>query len=158
MPRKKGVRAKSAHEWQPVFLASLRKVPIIRAACQDAGITRAASYQCRERDPEFAADWDAAYQEGIQGRTDVLEAALWQRAQAKSDLLLIFALKALKPDVYGDRAKIDLTHHVNRDEVASAFRAFVGVVKRHVTDPDTLALIQRDFTATLESRQLELGA
>lgn len=158
MPRKKqsegGKRARSAAEWKDTFLAFLRERPIVAAACKEAGIVRAAAYDERGHDPEFAKQWDAAKQEGIDHRVDMLEAALLSRAQSKSDILLIFALKSLKPDVYGDRTRVDLTHHVKIDDVAAAFRSFVNAVKKHVTDGPTIAAIEAEFTTAIKSGPL----
>lgn len=155
-PRRPPQRAASPSdgEWKPVFLAALRQVPIVRVACQEAGIVRAAAYQWRDKDPAFAKAWDQALEDGIENRVDVLEAALFSRAQKKSDVLLIFALKSLKPEIYGDRTRVDLTHHVKIDDVGLAFRAFVDAVKRHVSDEDTIRRIEHDFTLALKGSRL----
>lgn len=157
--RPKGNRGASADEWQPAFLESLRTNPNIKEACNVAGIVRAAAYLSRAKSKAFAEQWDAALKAGIDHQVDVLESAMWRRAETKSDLLLIFALKALKPDVYGDRTRIDMTHHVKIDDVATAFRSFVTAVKRHVSDPATIGAIEADFTAAIKSSKLDqLGA
>jgi len=82
--------------WRPKFLEVLSNSANVRAACQAAGVNRRTAYRHRERNPGFAAEWEEALQEAA----EVLEAVAWQRAKEKSDLLLIFLLKSLKPDQY----------------------------------------------------------
>lgn len=91
-PKKK----RSAGEWRPVFLATLRNSGNVRAACEKAGIARKTAYDHKDRSPEFAAQWDEAIQEAC----DILEAAAFRRATASSDTLLIFLLKANRPAKY----------------------------------------------------------
>jgi hypothetical protein len=61
------------------------------------------------------ADFAAAWDEAIEEARDLLQAEAWQRALKRSDVLLIFLLKAYRPEKYGDRmslrhaGKIDLT-------------------------------------------------
>jgi hypothetical protein len=85
-----------ADEWRPRFLTALRNSANIRAACQAAGIDRRTAYRNRDSAPEFAAQWDEALQDAI----DALEQTAIKRAQASSDTLLIFLLKAHRPDKY----------------------------------------------------------
>jgi hypothetical protein len=87
---------KQAREWRPAFIAALRNSGNIRAAAQAAGVDRHTVYRARETSPDFAAEWDSALEDAI----DVLEATARQRAQASSDTLLIFLLKAHRPDKY----------------------------------------------------------
>ena len=89
---------------------------VTRAAAK-AGMGRMTAYDWRERDPEFAAAWDQAIEDG----TDKLEDEAHRRAfhgtdkpvyQSKelvghireySDTLAIFLLKARRPDKFKDR-------------------------------------------------------
>lgn len=94
-------------DWRDRFCAALANTANVRAACQAAGKNRAAVYRVRKEDPEFAARWKDALDDAC----DVLEAVARQRATAPakaSDLLLIFLLKAHRPDVY--REKHEHTH------------------------------------------------
>lgn len=52
-------------DWKPVFLEALRNVPVVRHACEVAGIGRTTAYEARERDESFAQAWDDAMEEGI---------------------------------------------------------------------------------------------
>jgi hypothetical protein len=92
----------------------------VAAACRAAGVERATAY--RDRDPRFAAAWDEAAEDG----TDLLELECRRRAvegvdrpvfykgqqvgtvKEYSDRLLIFLLKANRPEKYRDN--FDLYH------------------------------------------------
>ena len=85
---------------QEAFLTALAKVGNVSAAAKMAGVTRQATYRWR-KDDEFKVRWDEAIDEAIEG----LEFELLKRAtQGKkpSDVLLMFALKGLKPEKYRD--------------------------------------------------------
>ena len=60
--------------------------------------------------PDFAQAWEEAIEQAV----DILEAEAWQRARKKSDILMIFLLKAHKPEKY--REKVSL-HHSGRIDV-----------------------------------------
>lgn len=86
-------------EWAPAFLEALRNSGNVRASCRAAGISRQSAYDFRGNDAPFATAWQEALDEAI----DVLEAAARQRALHSSDTLLIFLLKAHRPEVYRER-------------------------------------------------------
>ena len=63
----KGLRAPArarTRDWAPVFLASLARTGSVRASARAAGVGRRTVYDRRERDLEFAAAWDAAFELG----------------------------------------------------------------------------------------------
>ncbi len=81
----------------------MRNSANVRAACAAAGVGRRTVYDKRQRDPKFAQDWDEALEEAC----DVLEAAAWKRASGgESDQLLIFLLKAHRPQKFRDRYEL----------------------------------------------------
>jgi len=82
------------------FLAALREGFSIANAAGAAGAGRGAMYVWRKEDPEFAADWDDAIEVG----TDKLEDEARRRAMNGSDAVLMFLLKARRPQQYKDRA------------------------------------------------------
>lgn len=116
---------KKVSEWAPVFIDALRETGNVTAAARAAGIDRSTAYRYRNKDTaparEFAAAWDDALEEAI----DSLEAEAWRRARdgvdhpviyegeitdtykKYSDTLLIFLLKANRPQKYRDN--IDIT-------------------------------------------------
>lgn len=91
-------------DWQDRFLAALRNSGNVRAACQAAKVERMTAYRHRKKSPVFAQKWEDALQDAV----DVLEAVAWKRAQDISDTLLIFLLKAHRPDVYSDKVRLEI--------------------------------------------------
>lgn len=117
MPRKKGSKNKApTKDWIKPFLAAMRAYPVVRVACEKAGISRAEAYRCRMLDPEFAVEWDNAKDDGI----DVIEASLHQRARDKDTLAAIFLLKHLRPAVYADNVSVNVTGSLSVEEVTNA--------------------------------------
>lgn len=52
-------------DWKPAYLAALRQVPVIKHACEAAGIDRTTAWRAREADEEFAKAEQEAMEEGI---------------------------------------------------------------------------------------------
>lgn len=114
---------KNTREWAPRFLVALAEGPNVSAACRAVGIGRSTAYDHRRQDAEFARGWDDALDQGV----DELVGECYRRARhgverpvyqggAKvgtvteySDTLAIFLLKSHRPEVYGDRSKVDVT-------------------------------------------------
>jgi hypothetical protein len=109
------------------FLAALRAGWTVTHAAERARRNKRRMYDLREVDEAFAAQWDAAIEEG----TAVLEDELHRRAlegwedmefngagelvrrvRGYSPALLIFSLKARKPDTYRDNAAIAVAANV----------------------------------------------
>ena len=90
------VTLEKEREWFPTFLAVLRNTANVRAACEKAKIDRRTAYRNRDDNESFRARWDTA----IEDACDQLEAAAWLRAKGRSDTLLIFLLKAHRPERY----------------------------------------------------------
>jgi hypothetical protein len=85
-----------APDWSLPFLRTLAATGNVTASCAAAGIGRRTAYDRKDIDPEFAAAW----QEALEAGTDELERVARDRALAGSDTLMIFLLKARRPDVY----------------------------------------------------------
>lgn len=85
------------------FLKALRQVPNVTRAARMARMSRKTAYKHREDEQEFADAWDEALQEGI----EALEETCWRDAQKGNTALMIFLLKAHKPEKYRD----DYEHH-----------------------------------------------
>lgn len=103
-------------EWEPVFLETLAQNCNVKAACASAGIERSTAYKRRKADNDFAESWDDAIDDGV----DALAAEARRRAAEGtrrgiwhqgvrvgeeieySDTLIIFLLKAHRPEVYRD--------------------------------------------------------
>lgn len=92
-------------DWAPRFLEIFRQTCNVRLSADGAGIDRDAAYRRRQRDQRFAEAWAQAEQDAI----DVLEAEARRRALSTSDTLLIFLLKAHRPDRYREQSRVELT-------------------------------------------------
>jgi len=68
-------RARSALVWRPRFLAALSMTNSVRLSARHARISRKMAYAHRERDKEFAEQWD----EAIETALDLLHARVFQR-------------------------------------------------------------------------------
>lgn len=107
------------------FLAELAKgIPVIHAA-QSAGVARNTLYKRRKSSKKFAAAWDDALEDGRLQLVDKLEQEADRRAMEGvttgvflykdkvfpkkrfSDTLLLARLRALDPERYADRSKVE---------------------------------------------------
>jgi hypothetical protein len=84
------------------LLEALRAHPSRAKACRKARISRNAFYMWLHDDPAFAAQVDAAIEEGL----DALEDALTERATATSDTAAIFLLKTRRRAIYGEHVTV----------------------------------------------------
>lgn len=119
-------------KWMPAFLTALSQTGNVTSSCEKAGITRTHAYDVRQVDPEFAAAW----QNALEIATDALEQEARRRAHEGlkryrftksgqpildpetgqpyfeheySDTLLIFLLKAHRPEKYRERYEHQVT-------------------------------------------------
>jgi hypothetical protein len=65
-----------------------------------SGVSRATAYRFRGHDRAFAEAWDDAIEEAV----DMLELEAHRRAIEGSDRLLMFVLRALRPEKYRENA------------------------------------------------------
>lgn len=91
----------TAKNWKPVFLDAYAETGNVKESATLAGVTKQAVYKARKNSKAFAADFTQAREEA----GDVLEGEAFKRAKSTSDTLLIFLLKGLKPETYGDRIR-----------------------------------------------------
>lgn len=106
--------------WKKKFIQRLSETGNISASCRKAGITRQRAYQVRDEDVAFAQAWDEALVISVENlelearrraELGVLEPVYHQGAQVGtiskySDTLMIFLLKAHKPDMYRDNQHV----------------------------------------------------
>lgn len=92
----------------------------VTRACKVSGVSRSTAYQWRSEDPLFAERWqevDEANVEALEaearrrGMHGVLEPVFFKgdevgQIRKYSDALIMFMLKAKRPDVYRDRAHV----------------------------------------------------
>jgi hypothetical protein len=139
-------RADRTAKKREAFLAALEKTANVSRACQTARIPRRSVYDWREADEEFAKAWEEALERG----TDALEDEAIRRAhqgvlkpvyqggkkvgtiREYSDTLLIFMLKARRPEKFKER----IEHGVTAD-LAERLEA----ARRRALSPPTLTLI-----------------
>lgn len=98
-------------ESQRRFLAVFRNYGVIRSACKIAHVSRFHLWEWRRDNAEFLRAFDAAREESI----ELMEEEAKKRAVSKSDVLLIFLLKAARPEVYRDNLKVDFTSIPDRE-------------------------------------------
>ena len=87
--------------WRGPFLDALRSHGVISEAAKVAGVSRWTVYNERKIDTGFRDAWDEALALGV----EALEDAAKKRAFAGSDTLLIFLLKAHKPERYRETVR-----------------------------------------------------
>jgi len=105
-------RERYARVWRPRFLAALSMINSVRLAARHTRVSRKMVYDHRNKDPEFAKQWDEAIEEAL----DLLHARVWQRCvegdvepvyhmgvvvgyiRKFSDKLQIEMLRAYRPD------------------------------------------------------------
>ena len=95
-------------EWQEAFVQVLREGHTVEMASRTAGVSRMTAYRHRKTDPAFAEAWEHAYESG----TDVLEQVAIKRAIEHDSQLLMFMLKARRPEKYRENSRIE---HVRID-------------------------------------------
>jgi hypothetical protein len=86
------------------FLELLGESGNVAATCAALELHRPVIYAWRHADADFAAAWDAALQLG----GEALEDEARRRAMSGSDILLMFLLRAIKPERYRERSTIDV--------------------------------------------------
>ena len=109
----------AAVAWRSVFLERLKATGNITLAAAGAGVTRQNVYQTRSRNKTFRRQWDEALEQAV----DLLAGEARRRAtgikrdiyyagkvvgteNVYSDALLMFLLKAHRPQLYRDNFKV----------------------------------------------------
>jgi hypothetical protein len=105
-------------ENREAFLDALSETANVTAACERVGISRRAIYEWREEDPDFVAAWERALNLGTdaledeavrRGREGTVKPVFYKGEECGgvreySDTLLIFMLKARRPEKFRDSA------------------------------------------------------
>ena len=116
MARGSDVRGARA-DWAERFLEVFSQTGNVRLAASAAGVSRDAPYKRARTSPSFADRWATAREEAI----DLLEGEARRRALSGSDALLMFLLRAHRPERYRETLRIDVARE------ASAIAAALGV-------------------------------
>ncbi len=104
----------------------LPSVHTLTAAAESVGVHPATVYAWLDQDPEFFQ----AYTKAKEVLADKLEEVCISRAIDKSDLLMIFSLKGLRPEKYADKHMVahKHTHEIKRaNALLSALNALADV-------------------------------
>lgn len=91
-----------------VILTSLRQGWTVVGACTEASTPCRTYYNWLETDPAFMAAVVEARNVGRRNRVHVYEDALMKRVESGDTTAIIFGLKTLARDVYGDRSEVNL--------------------------------------------------
>ena len=100
--------------WVPRFLEASTLTGNVRLAASAARIDRSTPYHLAARDAAFAAAWAAAEENAI----DLLEAEARRRALAGSDGLLMFLLRAHRPERYRESLDVRLDIRAEAQRIA----------------------------------------
>jgi hypothetical protein len=136
-------RRRNSRNWKPDLLVALAKTGIIKAACEEANVDRMTVHRHRQSDPEFSDSFNEALDIAVESleiearrraHDGVDRPVFYQGEQCGSvreysDTLLIFTLKALRPDKYREpRGEINVnieneSQAANPEVAAAAFAA-----------------------------------
>jgi len=105
------VRTKRNAERREQVLAALREGAECSEAAKAAGLGRTTVWTWRQADEAFAVAYADAGEQG----TEVLESLARKRAVDGADTLLIFLLKARRPEKYRDTVRVDQTTTIRDD-------------------------------------------
>lgn len=140
-------------DWAPEFLKAFGKSHLVTEAAEVAGINRSTAYDRRAKDPVFAEAWVEIEERS----TELLEREAYRRAavgvdkpvfqggkqvgkvREYSDTLLIFLLKARRPDTYRERVE-----HTGRGGGPLEHRVKLDLTKLSAEQLDALEAIQPD--------------
>lgn len=103
------------------FLKAFSRIGFIVKAAKAAKIHFSSHYEWLAHDP----DYRAAFEEAKEASIETLEETAWKRATDKkkpSDVLLIFLLKAARPDVYRERQEHQHTGRVEQEHTVRVVR------------------------------------
>jgi hypothetical protein len=93
---------KKRRDWRPAFLAALEEQGTVWSACVQANVGRSTVYRERQRNEPFALKW-ADIESKV---TDKLERKAVDLALDGDTQVLMFLLKARRPDVYRERVSV----------------------------------------------------
>lgn len=100
---KRVYKPKVTGNWKPKFLRNLQKHGNVSRSCLLSNVSTDCVYKTRAADPVFAKAWNEALTKAV----DALEETAHRRAHTTSDTLLIFLLKANRPEKYRETTKLE---------------------------------------------------
>lgn len=120
-------------DWKPSWLAAFETTGMVMAACKQVGVGRSTVYEARQRDEDFACAWadveeattERMEREAYRRSTEGVPREIYHRGEVVgeelqfSDTLLIFMLKARRPERYRDNVKVEHTGTVTFADLAA---------------------------------------
>jgi hypothetical protein len=126
-------RTKNTPSKKEQFIEQLQRDGNVTRSCEAVKLARSTVYGWKREQQEFAAQWDHAVDIGV----GALEDEAVKRALKGSDILLIFLLKANKPEKYSDRVRQELVNPKDQDGNAVPFQiTTIEVTKTAKRDDD----------------------
>jgi hypothetical protein len=122
-----GTRKK--RRWEDRFFEVFEDSGLVVEAAKAAGISRTQVYRTKAEDEDFAARWA----EVEEWSTEQLEQIAYKRAADGDTTLVIFLLKARRPDVYRESQYVQhggTVTHTHEQGVNDALDAALGEVDR----------------------------
>jgi len=131
-------RRKGGEDWKPIFLRELGASGNVSRAAKEAKVARKTAYVARLKDSQFEVDWDDA----LETACDALEEEARRRAvegtkkpiyysgrvvgyiREYSDTLLIFLLKAHRPEKYRENSRNEIWNIDVRDWTDAQLEAY----------------------------------
>lgn len=139
--------------WHDNFFVAFADSGLVKDACSFAGISRQTAYEERKTNPHFAERWEDVEEDTTQqmereairrGMEGVAEPVIFKgedtgiSIQKYSDTLLIFMLKARRPETY--RERVDVKHE-------GTIRTEVGVAVPKDASSDDLNAVADELAA-----------
>ena len=143
--------ATAEKDWRPAFLEAFAKYGLVIAAAKEAGVARSTVYHERQRNEEFALAWadveewstEEMEQEARRRAVMGVQEPVYYRGELVghvrkfSDTLLIFLLKARRPEIYRetivhtgrDGGPIEVADDIQDPAVREAGRRLVRAVE-----------------------------
>lgn len=133
MAAKARTRRTQKKDWKPQFLTALESTGMVMEACKAVGVGRSTVYEARQRDEDFACAWAdvdealvermerEAHRRAVHGvhRDVFYKGDVVGEERHYSDTLLIFLLKAKRPEVYRDNVKVEHSGTVTFADLAA---------------------------------------
>lgn len=119
------LKKESMPDWGLKFLAELQLRGTVTAACKAANVGRRTVYDERARNPLFATMMG----ETVEHCVEAVETTLYERALAGGTTEMIFFLKCRKPEVYGDKLRVEQIEQIRLE----ARREIIAEMQRGVS-------------------------
>jgi len=129
------------------FIEALGSGATVSEACDEVGIGRRTAYDHRQRDEQFALRWADAIERG----TEELETEAKRRAMDGSDTLLMFLLKARRPETYRERTEI--RHAGGPDRGPVSWPVMRALQERAAGDPEFRASLEEMARVAAEAER-----